>query len=165
MQDTSLSGYMDGLYGYAMVLSRNPAVAADLVQETYLRITPHVVEMQQRTAFLDRWSANRKLSRNSLVGSDEQRSQRLNQVKSLSPHHRFVIALHSPVKVTETGLRMCGPEKGRQIEAIRSRAVRSLQSALRKKSYEIRASLRLSRQNAGQFLCGLDLLAEQAVWR
>jgi RNA polymerase sigma-70 factor (ECF subfamily) len=37
MQDTSLSGYMDGLYGYAMVLSRNPAVAADLVQETYLR--------------------------------------------------------------------------------------------------------------------------------
>lgn len=37
MQDTSLSGYMDGLYGYAMVLSRNPVVAADLVQETYLR--------------------------------------------------------------------------------------------------------------------------------
>jgi hypothetical protein len=33
MQDTSLSGYMDGLYGYAMVLSRNPVVAADLVQE------------------------------------------------------------------------------------------------------------------------------------
>src|SRR5260370_7808583 len=28
---------MDGLYGYAMVLSRNPVVAADLVQETYLR--------------------------------------------------------------------------------------------------------------------------------
>jgi len=57
---------------------------------------------------------------------------------------------------------MCPPEKGRQIEAIRSRAVRSLQSALRKKSYEIRASLRLSRQNAGQFLCGLDLLAERS---
>jgi len=37
MQDISLSGYMDGLYGYAMVLSRNPVVAADLVQETYLR--------------------------------------------------------------------------------------------------------------------------------
>jgi len=85
---------------------------------------------------------------------------RLNQVKSLSPHHRFVIALHSPVKVTETGLRMCPPEKGRQIDAIRSRAVRSLQSALRTKYYEIRASLRISRQKAGQFLCGLDLLAE-----
>lgn len=40
MQDTSLSGYMDGLYGYAMVLSRNPVVAADLVQEkTYLAET------------------------------------------------------------------------------------------------------------------------------
>ena len=37
MQDTSLSSYMDGLYGYAMVLSRNPAEAADLVQETYVR--------------------------------------------------------------------------------------------------------------------------------
>jgi hypothetical protein len=71
-----------------------------------------------------------------------------------------VIALHSPVKVTETGLRMCRPEKGRQIDAIRSRAVRSLQSALRTKYYEIRASLRISRQKAGQFLCGLDLLAE-----
>ena len=86
---------------------------------------------------------------------------RFNQVKSLSPHHRFVIALHSPVKVTETGLRMCRPEKGRPIDAIRSRAVRSLQSALRTKYYEIRASLRISRPKAGQFLCGLDLLAER----
>src|SRR5450755_1269242 len=102
-----------------------------------------------------------KVSRNGLVGSDERHSQGLNQVKSLSPHHRFVIALHSPVKVTETGLRMCRPEKGRQIDAIRSRAVRSLQSALRTKYYEIRASLRISRQKAGQFLCGLDLLAER----
>jgi RNA polymerase sigma-70 factor (ECF subfamily) len=37
MEDTTLSRYMDGLYAYAMVLSRNPAVAADLVQESYLR--------------------------------------------------------------------------------------------------------------------------------
>src|ERR1700722_8103491 len=37
MQDTSLSCYIDGLYGYAIVLSRNPAQAADLVQETYVR--------------------------------------------------------------------------------------------------------------------------------
>jgi RNA polymerase sigma-70 factor (ECF subfamily) len=37
MEDTTLPDYMDGLYAYAMVLSRNPAMAADLVQETYLR--------------------------------------------------------------------------------------------------------------------------------
>jgi RNA polymerase sigma-70 factor (ECF subfamily) len=37
MQDTSLSGYIDGLFGYAMVLARNPTEAADLVQETYVR--------------------------------------------------------------------------------------------------------------------------------
>ena len=37
MQDTSLSGYINGLFGYAMVLARNPTEAADLVQETYVR--------------------------------------------------------------------------------------------------------------------------------
>jgi RNA polymerase sigma-70 factor (ECF subfamily) len=37
MEHTTLPAYMDGLYAYAMVLSRNPAMAADLVQETYLR--------------------------------------------------------------------------------------------------------------------------------
>jgi RNA polymerase sigma-70 factor (ECF subfamily) len=37
MEDTTLPAGMDGLYAYAMVLSRNPAMAADLVQETYLR--------------------------------------------------------------------------------------------------------------------------------
>ena len=37
MDNTTLPAYIDGLYGYAMVLSRNQAMAADLVQETYLR--------------------------------------------------------------------------------------------------------------------------------
>jgi len=37
MDDTTLPAYMDGLYAYGMVLSRNQAMAADLVQETYLR--------------------------------------------------------------------------------------------------------------------------------
>ena len=35
--DATLSLYMDGLYGYAMVLTGDPTVAADLVQETYVR--------------------------------------------------------------------------------------------------------------------------------
>jgi RNA polymerase sigma-70 factor, ECF subfamily len=37
MEDTTLPRYMDGLYAYAMVLSRNSALAADLVQDTYVR--------------------------------------------------------------------------------------------------------------------------------
>jgi len=37
MQDTTLSCHINGLYAYAMVLTRNPSGAADLVQETYVR--------------------------------------------------------------------------------------------------------------------------------
>jgi hypothetical protein len=33
------------------------------------------------------------------------------EVKALSPHHRLLIALHSPEGVAETGLRVCSPEK------------------------------------------------------
>ena len=33
------------------------------------------------------------------------------QVKTLSPSHRLVIALHSPDGVVKTGLPMCPPEK------------------------------------------------------
>jgi RNA polymerase sigma-70 factor (ECF subfamily) len=36
-EDTSLLSHMDDLYRYALVVSRNTAAAADLVQETYLR--------------------------------------------------------------------------------------------------------------------------------
>jgi SAM-dependent methyltransferase len=35
----------------------------------------------------------------------------VDEVKSLSPHHRFVIALHSPGGVDETGLPQCPSEK------------------------------------------------------
>jgi RNA polymerase sigma-70 factor, ECF subfamily len=37
MEDTSLFGNIDGLFGYAMILARNPTEASDLVQETYVR--------------------------------------------------------------------------------------------------------------------------------
>jgi hypothetical protein len=52
-----------------------------------------------------------RLSSNALVGSAERQSQILYQVKTLSPHHRFVTAFHSPHEVAETGLRGCPPEK------------------------------------------------------
>jgi hypothetical protein len=33
------------------------------------------------------------------------------RTQTLSPHHRFVIALHSPDGIAETGLRVRPPEK------------------------------------------------------
>jgi RNA polymerase sigma-70 factor (ECF subfamily) len=40
--DPLSSEYMNGLYGYAMVLTRNHAEAEDLVQETYVRAIPAI---------------------------------------------------------------------------------------------------------------------------
>ena len=34
--------FIDGLYGYAMTITRNPTDAEDLVQETYLRAIPRM---------------------------------------------------------------------------------------------------------------------------
>jgi RNA polymerase sigma-70 factor, ECF subfamily len=42
MPDVSDLPYIDGLYGYAMAITRNPAEAEDLVQETYVRAIPAV---------------------------------------------------------------------------------------------------------------------------
>src|ERR1035441_8232573 len=39
------------------------------------------------------------------------RASSADKVKLLSPHDRFVIALHSPDRVVETGLLVCPPEK------------------------------------------------------
>jgi RNA polymerase sigma-70 factor, ECF subfamily len=38
--------YIDGLYGYAMVLTRNHADAEDLVQETYVRAMPAIKRLR-----------------------------------------------------------------------------------------------------------------------
>jgi hypothetical protein len=46
---------------------------------------------------------NRKLGKTAFPNASE--------VKALSPHHRFLIALHSSDGVAETGLRVCPPEK------------------------------------------------------
>ena len=42
------------------------------------------------------------------------------KVKSLSPNRRFVIALHSPSGVVETGLRVCPSEKSGAKARLRS---------------------------------------------
>ncbi|MGI9303813.1 MAG: RNA polymerase sigma factor [Gammaproteobacteria bacterium] len=39
--------YLDGLYGYAMTLTRSPTEADDLMQETYTQAAPHVGELKQ----------------------------------------------------------------------------------------------------------------------
>jgi RNA polymerase sigma-70 factor (ECF subfamily) len=42
MQNAIVVPYMDGLYRYAMSITRNPADAEDLVQETYVRAIPAI---------------------------------------------------------------------------------------------------------------------------
>jgi RNA polymerase sigma-70 factor (ECF subfamily) len=39
--------YLDGLYGYALVLTRNHAEAEDLVQETYVRAIPAIRKLRE----------------------------------------------------------------------------------------------------------------------
>jgi RNA polymerase sigma-70 factor, ECF subfamily len=42
MDDRDLLHFIDGLYGYAMAITRNATDAEDLVQETYLRAIPRM---------------------------------------------------------------------------------------------------------------------------
>lgn len=46
-----------------------------------------------------------------LVGRDEPVSEASQKSRALSPHHRFMIAFHSPDGVYEAGLLGCPPEK------------------------------------------------------
>ena len=54
MRHTTLSCYIDGLFGYAMVLTRNPAEAADLVQETYVRALKAMLSLRP-SSYVKSW--------------------------------------------------------------------------------------------------------------
>src|SRR5258706_13820229 len=66
------------------------------------------------------------------------------EVNSLGSNPWHVIAFHSPNALLETGLRMCPPEKGRDSDRLRRRAVSSLRSDLFRDYREIRATFRIS---------------------
>ena len=65
--------------------------------------------------------------------------RRVQKVNSLRRIPRFVIALHSPNALVETGLLMCASEKNWDSDGLRCRAVHYLQSGLWTKYCEIRA--------------------------
>ena len=75
------------------------------------------------------------------------------EVKSLSPHHRFVIALHSPDKVAETGLRMCRPEKCRRLTPFDPEQSVLSSPLCGRNIAKYGHLLHISRQKAGPFLC------------
>ena len=73
----------------------------------------------------------------------------------------FLIVLHSPKAVSETGLFMCPPEKNRDSTRLRCRAARSLQSGLLKKNREIRALFGYFGADRAEILCSSDCVAEE----
>ena len=83
----------------------------------------------------------------------------LTTVNSLESNLWLVIAFHSPNALLETGLRMCPPEKGRDSDRLRRRAVRSLRSDLFRDYRETRATLRISEAEEPTFS------AAQTAWR
>jgi len=77
------------------------------------------------------------LFRNGLRGSAEIDLRMPRRVNSPRPNPWFLIALHSPYALLETGLRMCPAEKSRDSDPVCSGAVRSPQSGLLRNNHEI----------------------------
>src|SRR6266576_3763464 len=81
------------------------------------------------------------------------------QVKTLSPSHRLVIALHSPDGVVKTGLPMCPPEKKGRKTCFGSKARHFLLSGLSATSEELRPFPAIFRSTQASFS------ALQTAWR
>ena len=81
--------------------------------------------------------------------------------QALSPHHRLVIALHSPDGVAETGLCVCPPEKSATKLAARGSTGHSLRCGLKARPTEFRRFSTILASNAARFLCNPDCVAER----
>ncbi len=99
MQDTTLSCYIDELFGYAMVLTRNPAEATDLVQETiwlnqlrHERSAPQIVELGAYEGIADVAVATSKDPHAQYVSKIEQEKVR-NAILQLPAEFREIIIL------------------------------------------------------------------------
>jgi len=79
-------------------------------------------------------------------------SKRLPPIPQGPPLHRFLIALHSPDALIETGRRMCPPEKTIK-KSPTARAVRSHQSGLPMDNSEIRALFAYFGVERAEILC------------
>ena len=82
------------------------------------------------------------------------------EVKALSPHHRFVIALHSPKRVAETGLCVRPPEKNAGKPACGFDGTLS-PVLFAGKTCGIAAIFSDSCSNVARFLCNPDWVAER----
>jgi hypothetical protein len=78
-----------------------------------------------------------------------------------SPHHRFLIALHSPEALIETGLHRCPAEKSRDSDPFADEQSHSLQSGLPVNNREMRALFAYFGAERAGILCSLDCMAER----
>ncbi len=86
----------------------------------------------------------------------------LAKVNSRCPKPGILIALHSPYAILETALRICHPEKSQHVDAIRSRAVRSLQSMLSNECREKRACFAHFARKGGGFSLHVRLVGGES---
>jgi hypothetical protein len=84
------------------------------------------------------------------------------KVKSLSPHHRFVIVVHSPDGIVKTGLRVTLQRKRPQTLPL---GLRGTFSPVRfeRRNCEITGVFSQFSKESSRFLCDLDCMAERAV--
>jgi hypothetical protein len=87
-----------------------------------------------------------------------------NEVKTPSPHHRLLIAFHSPCGVFETGPPNAHRRNWRQNRSTTATMTLSLVQ-FQSKNCEIAPISRNFQRNPGEVLCASDCMAAEEVWR